>query len=380
MKLSRLLLFVLFFCFSVFELMAQNSQESQLQQLEREIASLRSQIDGNRALQSEQRSAMVSLEKRISSRVSTVRDLDRQVASVRSSMDSDGARLGALRLQLEASRELLASLLRSGYTSRLTSGSSAMLSLHSRESWEALRLRILDVSGDIVREISSIDSMSRSLGVRFSALESQYKRVEELQRTRSSELSSLRSERAELVKLLSGLEKDAASLDDQQRAKLAQKAELERRIKEAMQQAAKPNSEVVVDHTLTSRFMASRGSLRSPVSGGRLSGGYGVRTSSSGLKVSSRGIDLACGSGSSVVSVFDGVVSVVFDVVGMGRSVIVRHGDYLTVYTNLRGVLHSVGDVVGVGDQLGRLEGEEFHFELWLENKDQDPCVWLKDF
>jgi len=64
--------------------------------------------------------------------------------------------------------------------------------------------------------------------------------------------------------------------------------------------------------------------------------------------------------------------------------VIIRHGSYLTVYSNLTAVNVSLGQEVNSYQKIGQIDltkGEEttnLHFELWNENKTEDPSKWFK--
>ena len=67
----------------------------------------------------------------------------------------------------------------------------------------------------------------------------------------------------------------------------------------------------------------------------------------------------------------------------MFNTVLVKHGDYFTVYSNLEEVFVSKGDVIKTGTELGVIhtneEGKtEMHFEVWKGNEKQDPEAWLR--
>ena len=67
--------------------------------------------------------------------------------------------------------------------------------------------------------------------------------------------------------------------------------------------------------------------------------------------------------------------------IGSGKAVIVRHGEYLSVYSNLQEVFVQKGDKVAVKDKLGVLvkdaDKSELHFELWKGTKTMDPESWI---
>ena len=65
------------------------------------------------------------------------------------------------------------------------------------------------------------------------------------------------------------------------------------------------------------------------------------------VRTSNSGIDIQATPGADARAVFNGVVTRVFVVPGYNNSVIVRHGNYLTVYSNLSQVYVKAGDTVG---------------------------------
>jgi len=87
--------------------------------------------------------------------------------------------------------------------------------------------------------------------------------------------------------------------------------------------------------------------------------------------------------GNSVKSVFDGEVVSVFNI-GDSKSVMIRHGKYFTVYSNLSTVTIAKGSNVSTGQSIGRVgvdeesgEGGKLEFLLMVENKKLNPEQWL---
>lgn len=63
---------------------------------------------------------------------------------------------------------------------------------------------------------------------------------------------------------------------------------------------------------------------------------------------------------------------------GLNKIVIIRHGMYLTVYSNLSQVFVKVGDVVSQGQSIGAVkQGNYLQFEIWKENQPQNPELWI---
>jgi septal ring factor EnvC (AmiA/AmiB activator) len=66
---------------------------------------------------------------------------------------------------------------------------------------------------------------------------------------------------------------------------------------------------------------------------------------------------------------------------GFGTTIIVEHSQYYTVYSKLAEAFVKKGDTVEAGSKLGTLEvkneSSELHFEIWNDNKTQNPSEWL---
>lgn len=92
------------------------------------------------------------------------------------------------------------------------------------------------------------------------------------------------------------------------------------------------------------------------------------------------GINILTADGAAVRTVFDGVVSTVFNQYGK-YVVLIRHGEYFTVYQNLRSVSVSQGAKVSTKQTIGVVansgDGSELHFEIIRGQTRQNPEAWL---
>jgi murein DD-endopeptidase MepM/ murein hydrolase activator NlpD len=65
-----------------------------------------------------------------------------------------------------------------------------------------------------------------------------------------------------------------------------------------------------------------------------------------------------------------------------GIAVIIRHGNYLSVYSNLSTVFVKVGDKVNLNQPIGKIETKGstnsiLHFEIWNEKSPENPLLWI---
>ena len=139
------------------------------------------------------------------------------------------------------------------------------------------------------------------------------------------------------------------------------------------------------EKTLSTNFVSNKGKLPWPVERGVVSSSYGKHTSvvSDKVIVTNNGIDIATIDGAKARAVFAGEVASVTKLTGANTVVILRHGEYFTVYSNLEDVMVKRGDKVKTKQNLGTIHTNktenktELHFELLKEQSRQDPANWL---
>ncbi|MBP8240713.1 MAG: peptidoglycan DD-metalloendopeptidase family protein [Saprospiraceae bacterium] len=129
-----------------------------------------------------------------------------------------------------------------------------------------------------------------------------------------------------------------------------------------------------------SGFGARKGSLTWPVGGGRISRAFGPQPHPTlkGVTVPNNGVDISAPAGSAVSSVHTGKVVGVQFIPGYQNMVIVQHGAYYTVYSNLESLSVSKGDEVAAGQAIGKLGSDDLHFEVWREKQRLNPAGWLR--
>ena len=139
------------------------------------------------------------------------------------------------------------------------------------------------------------------------------------------------------------------------------------------------------EKTLSTNFVNNKGRLPWPVERGVISSSYGKHASvvSDKVTVTNNGIDIATTENAQARAVFEGEVASVTKLTGANTVVIIRHGEYFTVYSNLENVTVKRGDKVKTKQNLGMVHTSktenktELHFELLKETARQNPANWL---
>jgi len=136
---------------------------------------------------------------------------------------------------------------------------------------------------------------------------------------------------------------------------------------------------------LSKDFASNKGRLPWPILTGTIVRGYGQQESKllKGIRTTSEGVDIAAKKNSVVRSIFNGKITKVARIPGGNDVVIIRHGDFLTLYSNLTNLVINIGDEVKAGQAIGTLYTEKnaeqgiLHFEIWKEFRSQNPKLWL---
>ncbi len=139
------------------------------------------------------------------------------------------------------------------------------------------------------------------------------------------------------------------------------------------------------EKALSNNFASNKGKLPWPTPKGMISSSFGKHSHpvSDKIVVTNNGIDIAAPAGTMARSVFDGEVVSVSKITATNNVVIIRHGDYFTVYSNLESVMVSKGTKVKTKQNIGRIYTDreenktELHFELYQVKDRKDPAQWL---
>lgn len=256
------------------------------------------------------------------------------------------------------------------------------------------------------------EALRKTLGEKQALLAWRETETEKLQReeiSRKEEVQQLNKKQRDLQAVLKKKKKQADALNRQIEKQIAEeiaRAEREQAAREAKRRAAAkknktpgelPEERIAAEkggyamtkeeRKLSDNFAGNRGRLPFPVSGRyTVVSRFGEQQHQElkYVRMNNNGIDLQVQPGTEARTVFNGVVTRVFVVPGYNNSVIIRHGNYLTVYANLSEVYVKAGDKVTTRQPIGRIFSDSedgnttlLHFQLWKEKTKLNPLPWL---
>lgn len=136
------------------------------------------------------------------------------------------------------------------------------------------------------------------------------------------------------------------------------------------------------DRQLSGTFESNKGRLPMPITGPYvIVGRYGQYAVTKNVRLDNKGIDIRGKEGAKARAVFDGEVSAIFKYNGLSN-VLVRHGNYISVYCNLSSVSVAKGSKVKARDEIGVVHKDAsgnavLHFQLRKETTKLNPELWL---
>ncbi|HCQ28647.1 MAG TPA: peptidase M23 [Flavobacteriales bacterium] len=203
--------------------------------------------------------------------------------------------------------------------------------------------------------------------------------------TQEKTITQLQQQERELRKKLKDAQRQARRLDDAIQKIIAEEIKKARENKKATSKGSKGFPMTPEALKLSNSFAANKGKLPWPVEKGIITGKFGEQPHPvlKEVIVKNNGIDISTEKGADVRAVYNGEVSSVVIIPGAGKVVMVRHGEYLTVYSYLSEVYVKKGDKVTIKQPLGKLVKDsskpdsKMHFEIWKGMTKLNPAYWI---
>lgn len=182
-------------------------------------------------------------------------------------------------------------------------------------------------------------------------------------------------------------------LENQRKAELRLQQEIERVIADEAKKGSRKSSKETgfaltsEEKILSGDFSKNRGKFPWPVQRGLITDHFGEHPHAvlKYVVVRNAGVDITTQASAKARAIFKGEVTKVVAIPGGNMAVIIRHGNYLTVYSNLSEVFVKAGQRVEIKEEIGSIftdQGDDnktvLKFQLWRENTKLDPEDWLK--
>jgi murein hydrolase activator len=246
--------------------------------------------------------------------------------------------------------------------------------------------KIQQTQNDLTQKITQLElQRAEKLNLRTSAEKEKEQLALELSKQNQSVQSLSQKERD----LLATLRENERALNRLQKAIEDIIAEEIRLAREAAKKAGvkAPESFALTPEQIliSNNFAANQGKLPWPSERGVIAATFGEHPHPvlRGIKTRNNGIDIITHEGAEARAVFEGEVSNVLTIPSLNNVVILKHGEFLTVYSNLDQVYVKRGDKVALRQSLGVIHTDadeartRLHFEIWKGKDLQNPESWI---
>ncbi len=209
--------------------------------------------------------------------------------------------------------------------------------------------------------------------------------LDDLQDREAQLKKELKQKQAEAQKLQKEIERIIAEEIRKREEEARKKAATDKLAGKEVKETPKGFSMTPEEVLISDNFELNRGKLPWPSEKGIITGHFGESTHPDlpNVKINNNGVDIGTDRGAKARAVFDGTVSAIISIPGAYKAVMVRHGEFISVYANLEEVYVKKDDKIKVKQEIGQVhtddsEGKtELHFELWKGNAKTNPEEWI---
>ncbi|MCH7512873.1 MAG: peptidoglycan DD-metalloendopeptidase family protein [Bacteroidetes bacterium] len=293
----------------------------------------------------------------------------------------------ALNADLESLRQEYAVMVYAGY--KASQNQDKLTFLFSSDSFNKflMRLKYYEQYGKSRRyQASQIVKVEDILRIEISGFEHTKTEKEALlaeEIIERNKLGELKKKQKVLVTSLTIKEKELKKeLASRKKAVTELNALIDKMIREEI--AAKTAAETTASMAISDSFAGNRQRLPWPVNEGFISSGFGKHNHPvyKKLIIDNKGVYIQTKPEEKITAVFDGKVSAIVTIPGMNKAVIIQHGEYRTVYANLKSVSVEMNQLVRINDQIGKVytknDGDsELFFQIWKNTSILNPLQWL---
>ena len=413
-NVNKLLLIFLLLTFSVNGQSTSEKLKREQVRLERKISNTKSLLNKSKTNTKSSLSELRVIENQIVYRENLLKNYDNQIRGAELTIQKKQIEIENLNTHITKLKAQYKRLLIYSYKHR--NKYSKMMYVFTAESYnEALKRkkyleRIAEIQKKqfiviqqnqalITTEISEIEKEKEYKQVVILEKSQEKKEIEEDRIKQKEVYQKFKNQEANLITQLEEEERKKALLSSKISAAINREiAEAEAR-RESAEAARKKNntstnttpsfSETKESVRLSANFEGNKGRLPWPVDRGSITEKFGENPHPTlkNVTTNNRGIDISSPKNAQVRAVFEGEVTSILNIPGAGKVIIIKHGDYRTVYSNLKDTYVTKGSKVATKKVIGSLLSKEnqnmslVHFELHKVSGSNviclNPALWV---
>jgi septal ring factor EnvC (AmiA/AmiB activator) len=407
-------LIVLFLCGNLAYGQTRKELEKQRRKTEEDIAITKKILKETKAKKQESIRAITTIARLIEKREELIQTINQEIVYVNNDVDKKKNDIESLNIQINEEKKNYANALVQAYKNKKVYNHS--LYFFAAQSFNQLVQRMkfnsyLNAAQEkflfrIHQKREQLElALDELLGLKTAKealAKNKQNEVKELEQDKSAKnkvVVALTGKEAELKRNLEKQKKAKENLNAQINAIIAREIAAERKKAQEQQKTQantnNPKSDPKKPSTqtpsvtpevksLSDNFAANKGKLPWPVEKGFISERFGTHAHEKldQITVQNNGIDIQASAGAKARCIHKGTVTAVISIPGMGKAVIINHGEYYTVYSKLKDVSVGQGQSVAFKQTIGNIGEDddgatEIHLEIWYNQDKQNPEAWL---
>jgi murein hydrolase activator len=400
--IKNLSVILLLLCLPGF-VMAQKTKrelESKKKKLQEDIEYLNKLLEQTTNNKESSLGRLMTVSRKISLEEQVIETLSREIEIIQNQIKSGNDTIDSMELKLGDLKKEYARMVVDAY--KTEKGYTKLSFIFASKDFEqaALRMRYVQEYQEYRhRQALIIDSTSKEISQNVTRLQKKKAEKTLLLANVESERSTLNAEKNDQQKIyeqLKGKEKQLRKdLAEKQRSSQKLDASIKKLIEDEIRKSnanvktsvkASKNLELKLTpeaEKLSENFENNKGKLPWPVVEGVITRPFGTYSPMPGITMSNSGVDIGTTKGAIARVVFDGVVSYVNEDPEYGKVIIIRHGEFLSVYRHLKEVFVKEGDKVQTKQTLGTIMYDDLNqiadleLQIWKGQNKLDPQEWL---
>ncbi len=313
--------------------------------------------------------------------------LDNEISALNSEMERLSNTRDSLQQVLERHKADYARMIRQTHYTRLQQ--SPLLFLFSSQDFQQLvrRARYLqEVARFRQQQVRRIETTQAEIDAQNNLLQENKNDKQQSLNSRKREQENLKRDERKQQTMLSQLKSKEKDLSKKLQQQQKRAADLNKKIDDMIRKQAAAKSNLTKEQQLVAGgFEANKGRLPWPVEKGIIIGHFGKHPHPvyPQVMIDNKGIYLQTTTGSKARAVYKGEVTSCF-MVGNTYAVIIQHGNYRTVYSNLSRLSVKQGDKVETKQLIGTIytdpeqdQKTELYFQIYKDRNILNPELWI---
>jgi septal ring factor EnvC (AmiA/AmiB activator) len=396
---KKILFFLTLLCFVSGFSQSQKSLESKRAKLQQEIKKVNTLLFKTKKEEKNLLHQVGDLNRKIKVRTKLISTIDQEAQILNKSVKTNSKKIKALEKDLQILKDDYAEMIYKSYKGK--SLQSRMMFVFSSKSFNQAYKRLKYMKQYTTyrkKQGEEIIVKTDIIKVLNDTLKVQKTQKDFLLSEHREEQSKIESEKKEqeilITKVKSKEKKYISEIRKKQKEERKIDAQIEKLIRDAIAASKKKNKSKSKSagffltpeaKALASKFQLNKGKLPWPVTNALVVRRFGTipHETLSGITIQSNGIHIATNKNSTAKTIFEGSVLAI-QVTSEGlKTVMIQHGNYITLYSNLETVTIQKGDKVSLNQNLGKIHTDKvtgktiLKFQIWRDTKKENPSYWL---